>query len=122
MPEDLHCHTRVNVEVCQQRGAGSASVADGDPRNAGGGAAAIPVAVEVSRLDRRAELCGEQQLEPVPQWASLDAVPFGVEMTLPKSHRADRRHWQPCVSTVIGFSVPLLPTVTGRCVPCQVRR
>ncbi len=60
--QDLHGHSGVDVEVCQEYAAASAAVVDGDLPDAGFGAANVPGAVEVARFDGCAVAGGEHQL------------------------------------------------------------
>ena len=71
VPEDLHRDPGMHVQVDQQRGAGAPGVVHGDPPDAGRVAAAVPGAVEVARLDRRAVAGGEDQAGVVPGLAGV---------------------------------------------------
>ncbi len=51
VPEDLHRHPRVHVQVRKERGAGPPGIPDGDPPDSGRVTAPVPEAVEVARLD-----------------------------------------------------------------------
>lgn len=66
MPEDLHRHPGVHVQVRQERGASPSGVPDGDPADAGCVTAPVPEAVEVARLDRPTVAGGEDQIRRLP--------------------------------------------------------
>ncbi|GAA2708895.1 hypothetical protein GCM10010429_22700 [Micromonospora olivasterospora] len=51
MPEHLHGDSRVDVEVGQERGAGTPGVVDGDPLDACSFAPGLPGALKVARFD-----------------------------------------------------------------------
>ncbi len=66
MPEHLHGDSGVDVEVGEQRGAGSPDVVDGDRRDAGFLAPCLPGALEVARFDWGAVAGGEDESGFVP--------------------------------------------------------
>lgn len=69
MSQDAHDHSRVDVEVDQEGGAGASGIVDGLASNAGHLTPSIELAVEASRIHRRAVASGEDEVRPLGEAA-----------------------------------------------------
>jgi hypothetical protein len=83
MPQDLHRHPGVHLEIGQQAPAGTPCLANGDPWHPRPFAPMFPVPVEVAWLKGCAVPSGEQQLDPLPERPGHVSLTFDLTMSWP---------------------------------------